>query len=71
MKCMNRAAAAALLVMAWTPAAAQSPAAPAPVTLTPAQMEEFLLRAKIVRMRAAGRHDRFAACHAVRRHADP
>ena len=55
MKCMKRAAAAAvLLVVAWTPAAAQTTAAPAPVTLAPAQMEEFLLRAKVMNMRAAG-----------------
>jgi hypothetical protein len=61
MKCVKRAAAAVLLVVAWTPAAAQTTAAaaqnaaaPAPVTLAPAQMEEFLLRAKIMNMRAAG-----------------
>jgi hypothetical protein len=34
--------------------AAQDAPAPAPLTLAPAQMEEFLLRAKIVRMRGAG-----------------
>ena len=33
---------------------AQDPAAPSRLTLTPAQMEDFLLRAKIVRTRAAG-----------------
>ena len=54
MKCVKRAAAAVLLVVAWTPAAAQTTAAPAPVTLAPAQMEEFLLRAKIVRSRPIG-----------------
>ena len=46
----------ALLLMPWSvpiPAAAQD-AAPPKVTLTPAAMEEFLLRAKIVRTRDAG-----------------
>jgi hypothetical protein len=33
---------------------AQTPAASPPVVLTPAQMEEFLLKGEIVRMRAAG-----------------
>jgi hypothetical protein len=54
MRCVKRAAAAVLLVLAWSPVAAQTPAAPAPVTLTPAQMETFLLRAKIVRSRPIG-----------------
>jgi hypothetical protein len=46
----------ALLVMTWSLATrAQEPAAaPAKVSLAPAQMEEFLLRAKIVRTRDAG-----------------
>jgi hypothetical protein len=50
-------AALALLVIACSvpiPVVAQGPAAPAPLTLTPAQMEEFLLRAKIVRSRPIG-----------------
>jgi hypothetical protein len=54
MRCEKRATAAILLVLAWSPAAAQTTAASAPVTLAPAQMEEFLLRARIVNMRAAG-----------------
>ena len=54
MRCVKRAAAAVLLVLAWSPVAAQTPAAPTPVTLTPAQMETFLLRAKIVRSRRIG-----------------
>ena len=54
MRCVKRATAAILLVLAWSPAAAQTTAASAPVTLAPAQMEEFLLRARIVNMRAAG-----------------
>ena len=45
----------ALLVMPWSVSipAAQEPALPR-ITLTPAQMEEFLLHAKIVRTRPAG-----------------
>jgi len=45
-----------LLLVLWSalPAAAQTTGAPAPVTLTPAQMEEFLLSAKVVRTRGAG-----------------
>ncbi len=57
MRCVSRAAALTLLIIAWSvtiPATEQNTAASAPVTLTPAQMEEFLLRAKIVRTRDAG-----------------
>jgi len=56
MRYVRHAAALTLLVMAWSVPmrAAQDAAASAPVTLTPAQMEEFLLRAKILRMRDAG-----------------
>ena len=57
MRLVTRRAALALLVVIWNlplPAAAQSTAAPAPLTLTPAQMEEFLLRAEIVRSRPVG-----------------
>ena len=57
MKCISRAAALTLLIIAWSvpiPATAQDTAASAPVTLTPAQMEEFLLRARIERTRDAG-----------------
>ncbi len=54
MRCVKHTAAAVLLVLAWSPAAAQAPAASAPVTLTPAQMETFLLSAKIVRSRPIG-----------------
>jgi hypothetical protein len=54
MRSVKRAAAAVLLVLAWSPVAAQTTAAPTPVTLTPAQMETFLLRAKIVRSRTIG-----------------
>ena len=56
MRYVKHAAALTLLVMAWSVPvrAAQDAAAPAPVTLAPAQMEEFLLRAKIVRTRDAG-----------------
>ena len=56
MRYVKHAAALTLLVMAWSVPmrAAQNAAAPAPVSLTPAQMEEFLLRAKIVRTRDAG-----------------
>ena len=57
MRLVTHRAALALLVIAWSvplPAAAQSTPAPAPVTLTPAQMEAFLLRAKIVRSRPIG-----------------
>jgi hypothetical protein len=52
----HRAALALLLVACSVPiqVAAQGPAASAPVTLTPAQMEQFLLRAKIVRSRPIG-----------------
>ena len=45
----------ALLVMSWgVPLPAAQEPARSQVTLTPAQMEEFLLRGKIVRTRAAG-----------------
>jgi hypothetical protein len=57
MRFVTHKAALALLVIVWSvplPAPAQSTAPPAPVTLTPAQMEEFLLRAKIVRSRPVG-----------------
>jgi hypothetical protein len=57
MRFVTHKAALALLVIVWNvplPAAAQSTALPAPVTLTPAQMEEFLLRARIVRSRPVG-----------------
>ncbi len=57
MRYIPRAAALTLLILAWSvpiPAAAQDTAASAPVTLTPAQMEEFLLRASIERIRDAG-----------------
>jgi hypothetical protein len=56
MRSRARAAAVALLVIACGVAAhaGQAPAAPAPVILTPAQMEEFLLHAKILKMRGAG-----------------
>ncbi len=57
MRYASRAAALTLLIIAWSvpiPATAQDTAASAPVTLTPAQMEEFLLRAKIVSTRDAG-----------------
>ena len=54
MRCVKRAAAAVLLVLAWSPVAAQTTAVSSPVTLTPAQMETFLLRAKIVRSRPVG-----------------
>jgi hypothetical protein len=57
MRFVTSKAALALLVIAWSlplPAIAQSTTAPAPVTLTPAQMEEFLLRAKIMRSRPIG-----------------
>ncbi len=57
MRYVSRAAALTLLVIAWSvpiPATAQDTAASAAVTLTPAQMEEFLLRAKIVSTRDAG-----------------
>lgn len=45
-----------LIVIAYGTVAptAQAPATSAPVVLTPAQMEEFLLKAKIVTMRRAG-----------------
>lgn len=56
MRYVTHAAALMVIVVAGSVAmpAAQAPAAPPPITLTPAQMEEFLLRAKIVRTRAAG-----------------
>jgi hypothetical protein len=57
MRFVTHRAALALLVIACSvpiPAAAQAPAASAALTLTPAQMEEFLLRAKIVRSRPIG-----------------
>ncbi len=57
MRYASRAAALTLLIIAWSmpiPATAQDTAVSAPVTLTPAQMEEFLLRAKIVSTRDAG-----------------
>jgi hypothetical protein len=56
MRYVRHTAALTLLIIAWSVPmpAAQDAAAPAPVTLTPAQMEEFLLRAKIVRTRAVG-----------------
>ena len=57
MRYVTHGSALALLVIVCSvpmPAAAQAPAASAPVTLTPAQMEEFLLKAKIVRTRPAG-----------------
>ena len=57
MRYASRAAALPLLIIAWSvpiPATAQDTAASAPVTLTPAQMEEFLLHAEIVRTRDAG-----------------
>jgi hypothetical protein len=54
MRFVTHRAALALLLIACSapmPAAAQAPVASAPVTLTPAEMETFLLRAKIVRSR--------------------
>lgn len=56
MRYVRHAAALTLLIIAWSAPmpAAQDAAAPAPVTLTPTQMEEFLLRAKIVRTRGVG-----------------
>ena len=56
MRFAQRPAAVVLLVVACavTARAGQTPAASAPVVLTPAQMEEFLLHAKIIRMRSAG-----------------
>lgn len=56
MRFPQRTAAVTVLVMACAlPArAGQTPPAAAPVVLTPAQMEEFLLHAKIIRMRPAG-----------------
>ena len=56
MRYASRAAALTLLIIAWSmpiPATAQDTAASPPVTLTPAQMEEFLLHAEIVRTRGA------------------
>jgi hypothetical protein len=56
MRHLRHVAAIALLVMTWnvTTRAQEPAAAPAQATLTPAQMEGFLLRAKIGRMRDAG-----------------
>ena len=57
MRFVTHRAVLALLVIACNvpiPVAAQAPVASAPVTLTPAQMETFLLRAKIVRSRPVG-----------------
>jgi hypothetical protein len=53
---IHRAALTLLLIACSVPipVVAQGPAASAPVTLTPAQMETFLLRAKIVRSRPIG-----------------
>jgi hypothetical protein len=54
MKCATHAAALALLVIALpTAPAAQTAPASSPLTLTPPQMEAFLLKAKIVRIRDA------------------
>jgi hypothetical protein len=56
MKCARHAATLTCLAISWSVAlpAAQNAGAPAPVALTAPQMEEFLLRAKIVRTRDAG-----------------
>ena len=56
MRYTHHAATLTVLALAWSVAlpAAQTAAPPAPPTLTAAQMEEFLLRAKIVRTRSAG-----------------
>ena len=56
MKHARHAATLTFLAISWSVAlpAAQNAAAPAPVALTAPQMEEFLLRAKIVRTRGAG-----------------
>ena len=56
MKHARHAATLTFLAISWSAAlpAAQNAAAPAPVALTAPQMEEFLLRAKIVRTRGAG-----------------
>lgn len=56
MRYAHHAATLTVLALAWTVAlpTAQAPAPPAPVSLSAAQMEEFLLRAKIVRTRDAG-----------------
>lgn len=56
MRLFQRVVAVALVVIAWhVPlAAAQDAAESSRVTLTPAQIEAFLLRAKILRTRAAG-----------------
>lgn len=56
MKRIPCAAAMVFLVALWAPAqpAVQQAAAPATVTVTTEQMEEFLLKAKIIRMRPAG-----------------
>jgi hypothetical protein len=55
-KYARHAATLTFLALSWSVAlpAAQNPVAPAPVALTPAQTEAFLLRAKIVRTRPAG-----------------
>ena len=56
MRHLRHVTALALLVFTWnvTTRAQEPAAAPARASLTPAQMEEFLLRAKIVRTREAG-----------------
>ena len=56
MKYTRHAATLTFLAISWSVAlpAAQNTAAPAPVALTASRMEEFLLRAKIVRTRGAG-----------------
>jgi hypothetical protein len=56
MKCARHAATLTCLAISWSVAlpAAQNAGAPAPVALTAPQMEQFLLRAKIVRTRGAG-----------------
>src|SRR5687767_9359630 len=54
MRRVKPATAAVLFVLAWMPAAAQTAATSTPITLAPAEMEAFLLRARIVGMRAVG-----------------
>lgn len=56
MRSVRHLAAIALVAIAWsaTTYAAQETAAPVKVVLTPEQMEEFLLKAPIVRMQSAG-----------------
>jgi hypothetical protein len=56
MRRFQRVVVVAFLVIAWHApvAVAQDTAAPSRVTLTPAQIEEFLLRAKVLRTRPAG-----------------